>query len=98
MTTGVGLIKIHLSVLSYDLKNHANRGGCYRLRILTRPEICLILWIMRKSNTIILLFKVINTLKTYIPQVTVVTRIVLYLCCFTLILGRILAISFSQEA
>ena len=76
MTIGVGPIKIHLSVLSYNLKNHANRGGCYRPRVITRSEICLILWIMRKSNTIILLFKVIHTLKTYIPQVLVVSRIV----------------------
>ena len=98
MTIGIGPIKIHLSILSYDLKNHANRGGCYRPRLITRSEIYLILQIMRKSNTIIILFKVIHTLKTYISQVTVVTRKVLYLCCFPLILGRISVISFSQEA
>ena len=38
------------------MKNSADRGGCYRPRWITPSEICRILHILRKPNTIILGF------------------------------------------
>ena len=38
------------------MKNFADRGGCYRPRWITHSEICRILHILRKLNSIILCF------------------------------------------
>ena len=52
------------------MKNNADWGGCYRPRWITSSKICIILFILRKPNSIIVLLVIQNISKFVINKLT----------------------------
>ena len=66
--------------LSYDMKNYADLGGC-RLRRIIPSEVCIILHIIRKPNSIIVLL--------FIQNISRALKIYIFLIGFSRVHGKI---------